>query len=306
LARYIGGPKVVEHYLAQEPVRPNTDDRNQIEYGFARSLGQRGRFPALDLRRAATEIQGQRPPNVHGEVDWASVARQWRELYAARGRAVLPASDTSAADARRCQALAFVAQRNWAQAIDCWQTMEPASPTELALVAWALAERGDPRGAPLVERLRSVQPTEADAIQGILLWRQRKMEPAAQSLASAFRRLRADPWPWPELMAGALEAALLVSHADPRLAPELFAAMEQPFAQDYADGLRRRIACRTAALFQHAAAVRSIESFEPRVPWTRSFLKLRQQEYAAVGHPLAAQAARDFAEFTRQEDVRGN
>jgi hypothetical protein len=223
-------------------------------------------------------------------------------IYAARGRLDFPAGDGSAADARRWQTLALVAQRDWARAVDCWATLEPASPTELAMAAWALAERGDPRAEPLVERLRGIQATEADAILGILLWRQRKIEPAAQSLASAFRRLRGDPWPLPDLVTGALEAALLVAHTHRPSAPELFAAMEQPFAADYADGLRRRIACRTAALFGHAAAVREIESFEPHVPWTRSFLKLRQQEYAAVGHPLAARAAADFAEFARLEE----
>jgi predicted membrane-bound spermidine synthase len=300
LARYIGGPQVIERYLAEEPARWNTDDRNSIEYGFARSLGQRGQFPALELRRIANEIQGQRPPTAGGQVDWQSVARQWREMYALRGRLNVPAADASPSEQGRCEALAAVAKRDFSRAIELWQSREPQTPTELAFIAWALAELGDGRAEPLVKRLQAYQPTEADAVTGILQWRQRKVDASAEALARAFRRLRTDPWPLPEIMTHAMETSLLVAATNRALAPALFAALEQPFAVDYADGLRRRIACRMAAMFQRETAVRCLEAFEPDVPWTRSFLKLRQQQYAAAGHQLAQQAGRDIDDFARQ------
>jgi hypothetical protein len=53
-------------------------------------------------------------------------------------------------------------------------------------------------------------------------------------------------------------------------------------------------------MLSHKAAVRLIESFEPHVPWTRVFLQLRQRQYAAVNHPLAAQAALDLADFAKR------
>lgn len=300
LARYIGGPKVIEHYLADEPVRLNTDDRNAIEYGFARSLGQRGRFPALELRSVAIEVQGQRPPVEGGPVDWQSVGRQWREIYAVRGRLTFPTGDVTAAGVGRWEALAWLAKRDFRRTVDAWQSREPETPTELACIAWALAELGNPRAMPLVERLHALQPTEAEALAGILLWRQRKPADSADALGRAFRRLRTDPWAQPEIIVRALETALLVAHTLPGAAPALFAAIDEPFAVDYADGMRRRIACRMAAMFQRDAAVRCLESFEPDVPWTQSFLKLRQQEYAAAGHRLAVQAEADLNEFIRQ------
>ena len=39
LARYLGGPEFVARFIAQQPTRINSDDRNDVEYGCARMLG---------------------------------------------------------------------------------------------------------------------------------------------------------------------------------------------------------------------------------------------------------------------------
>ena len=45
LAHYLGGPALVAELAGQqEAVRWNTDDRNEVEYGFARTLGKPGGF----------------------------------------------------------------------------------------------------------------------------------------------------------------------------------------------------------------------------------------------------------------------
>ena len=72
---------------------------------------------------------------------------------------------------------------------------------------------------------------------------------------------------------------------------------------EYADEQRRSYACMIAAMLSPKQAVGFLESFEPHVPWSRVFLQLRQRQYAAVSHPLAAQAALDLAEFTQRATV---
>jgi hypothetical protein len=164
-------------------------------------------------------------------------------------------------------------------------------------MARAVKQLGDDRALPLVQRLQSLEPTEAGAILGMLLWRQGQPEASAKALGVAFRRLRLDPWPLEDVISNALNAAVLLAHANPRLAPRLLEAIQQPAAADYAYELRGRMACLIGKMVQPAAALPALESFEPYVPWSESFLKLRRQVYHATGHPLAAQADRDWEEF---------
>ncbi len=56
LARYVGGPALVAALARQEGARWNTDDRNEVEYGFARTLGKQGGISIGDLRKLAVAI----------------------------------------------------------------------------------------------------------------------------------------------------------------------------------------------------------------------------------------------------------
>ena len=52
----------------------NTDDHNEIEYGFARTLGRTDWDAAGALYRQSVEIGDHRPPVSGGAVDWKAVA----------------------------------------------------------------------------------------------------------------------------------------------------------------------------------------------------------------------------------------
>jgi MFS family permease len=304
LARYIGGPALLEDLVGPGPARQNTDDRTEIEYGFARTLGHHHGFSALDLRHRAIAIGDQRPPVRGPGVDWLAVQDQWRAMYAALERTV--AADASLAPDQRARwkALERIVVHDWRGAVEAWQSQPrfPSCPTELALLAQAYAQLGDDRALPLVERLQSLEPTEAGAILGILLWRQGQPEASAKALGVAFRRLRIDPWPLEDVISNALNTAVFLAYANPRLALRLLEAIQQPAAADYAYELRGRMACLIGKMLQPAAALPALESFEPYVPWNEPFLKLRRQVYHATGHPLSAQAERDWEEFARMAD----
>jgi hypothetical protein len=231
-------------------------------------------------------------------------------MYAAEGRGV-PANASLTADQEvRRQALARLAAEDWKSGVTLWQSQARAAgfPTELALLAHAYAELGDSAALPLVAALRPFQPTEAEAIRGILLWHQRKPAEAAGALAGALRRLRSDPWPSRDLMSKAMTDAVMLAEFHRELRPDLLDSIERPFVAEYADELRRRCACMIGTRVSPQVAVGMLESFEPHVPWTRPFLQLRQRQYAAVNHPLAPQAALDLTEFTKRaagEGMRG-
>jgi predicted membrane-bound spermidine synthase len=274
LAHYVGGPALVAEYLRGQNITSNTDDRNQIEYACARTLGSPGGFKIAILDELAATAGGRRPPLDATAIDWDRVARRRRSMQATYAHAP-PAEEKPL-------------------------TLPAADPAELASLAYVAALAGDRRAWPLLEQLRTVEPAEAEAIGGILLWKQRQYPQATESLAAAFGRLREDPWPMREIVDGALAAAAQLAQADPRLAEKLYAALAVPFAVGCDEDRRSAVACIVASLYKTAAAVDCIAAYEPNVPWTGSFLRLRQRVYAAAGHPLAAQARADLDEFQRQ------
>jgi hypothetical protein len=176
---------------------------------------------------------------------------------------------------------------------------EPQDATELALLAYAFAQQGDNRAMPLVERLRLFQRTEAEAIRGILLWRRHEFTESAAVLATAFERLRQDPWPWLDIVHGALAAAVRVAAAAPDEAPRLLAAVREPFALECDGGVHDEIAYAIAAMpmVSAATAAECLAAMEPHVFWTEPFLRARRKIYLDAHHPLLARAQRDLDEY---------
>ena len=183
--------------------------------------------------------------------------------------------------------------------MSAWEASPPAAPclTELAVIAHLYAESGDSRAEPLIERLRDCLPTEAEALGGILAWRQRKISESGERLATALRRLRSDPWVLEHIRVKTFDAAIGVVKTDPSQAPKLLEAFGEPFAAYYADESRRATACVIAEGFGPSTVAQFVESFEPYVPWTKRFLTYRRQVYRDAGHRLAAQADRDLQQL---------
>src|SRR5262249_46232197 len=78
-SHYVGGAALVDHFIGDEVATVNTDDQNEIEYGFARTLGRADWDAAGALYRQSVEIGDSRPPVNDGAVDWNAVTlgRQW-------------------------------------------------------------------------------------------------------------------------------------------------------------------------------------------------------------------------------------
>ena len=79
LSHYVGGVALVDHLIGGSCAPINTDDRNEIEYGFARTLGRTDWDAPAALYRESVEIGAHKPPVTGGTVDWKAVtlARQW-------------------------------------------------------------------------------------------------------------------------------------------------------------------------------------------------------------------------------------
>ena len=245
-SHYVGGAALVDHFIGGDFAAINTDDLNEIEYGFARTLGRTDWDATGALCRQSVEIGDHRPPVSGGAVDWKAVAlgRQWDAVV--RGGKKLSADDLALNEGAYDNVLERYVAKDARGMLVAWESLPYSAPclTELAVIAHLYAESGNSKAEPLIEQLRNHLPTEAAALQGILAWRQRKFSESGERLATALRRLRSDPWVLDHIRVKTFDAAIRVAKADPRQAPKLLQAFGEPFAVYSADENRLRYGLR--------------------------------------------------------------
>jgi predicted membrane-bound spermidine synthase len=293
-SHYIGGGKLVEAAIGRGESALNTDDRNEIEYAFARTVGTASRLGVPHLRQLAAACDDVRPA-VRGEgVAWDVVDRE-REWFAFDRGAVL--GEERPVNAVLDRHLA----KDTAGMVAAWEALPAAHGClhEVALVASTYAMSGDSRAESLAARLASERPIEALMIRGILAWRQRRSEEAVDMLTDAIRRLRTKPWAMPVIRERAFDAAIAMAVENPLHATRLLEVLSQPFAALTADESRRDCALHIALQGPAVRADSILATYEPQVPWTRRFLTVREAVYRQSGNPLETRAARELAEFDR-------
>lgn len=301
LGYFVARPSLARALAASEPGPLNSDDKNALEFGFARAVGTRGLFEIRELARLARTRGEDRPQPFEGAVDWSRVADERRRLGG------LLDGEWAALDAaERARASAYVDYQNgdFAAAVSAWRSQPRAaqSPVELALLAEGLAAQGDDAGLPWLEALRALAPAEADAILGRLRLQQGRLDEAEQALAAALLRHRSDPWPRPEVLLRALNDARDLAFREPRRAAALFELLASPFAAFAIDEERR------VAAFEIATGVGMVPqcaqasaAFEPWVIWRREFLERRLACYEAAGDPRLPRARADLTAFRSAE-----
>ena len=92
------------------------------------------------------------------------------------------------------------------------------------------AEAGSDTALPLIEQLRGVSAGRGRHVLATLRLRQSRFDEAAAALASAFVRLRVDPWPLIRYKQKALTLAEAIANGDRRPRARMFDALEQPFS----------------------------------------------------------------------------
>ena len=290
LAHFIADERVASAF-SKEARELNTDDRPVIEFGFARSLG-RDSFGTTDILTAARRAHGERP-RIRGAVDWDRVAANRASI------AYLPSGDVQNEFAR------IYAASEFGSAAAAWQAAPwtPVNSRQLAAVAHALALAGDERAEGFAEQLRAWQPVEADAIVGILRYRQGRADDALELIAPALIRYRKDPWPLRGVMESTLTIAAAIA-AEPRHAPRMLEALSVPYAAYQLEEVRR-IAYVAGAWSEGKCSSRTIgalAAFEPHTPWVKEILQMRALCYETVRMgELAVRARKELTEFETAE-----
>ena len=299
LARFVAGPAEVRRLSAGQP--RNTDDRNLVEFAFARSLARSQLFDVARLRRDAAAAGADRP-EIAGEVDWARVARQRVAIHVVAGSPPVAAADAPADEKTRVAAHALYLAGELAAAARKLQEQPGAAQglVETTLLAEGLAEMGDPRAVPFIKALGERQPTEAGAATARLALRLDQHDVALQALLSALAGYRTDPWPSQVAMSHALSLADELSLRYPQTVPLIFEALRYPFAVAALEEPRRLILLSVASHGGTYKCDEVLAPLEPHVPWREDVLKYRVACYQPASHPRHVDARADLERFRRQ------
>ena len=296
--RFMAGPALARRLVASGE-QINTDDRNTVEFSFARMVSGAQGFDPESLRRAAIRMGADRPV-VSGSVDWDRVLRGRADTDAASGQFPPITPTMTPALRARTEAQGLYVAGQLAQAADRFRAhnVGPSGMLDTALLAEGLAEKGDLAAIEHITRLAEGEPIEAEVAFARLAARRGDSESAMRGLLAAFAGYGNDPWPSQAVMGRAILLADEIARAHPEKALALFDALTPPFAVRAVE--QPRLVIRLNLAVRQNLAERCVDALaplEPHVPWTEPVLEFRARCYADRHHPRAGQAEKDLAEY---------
>jgi predicted membrane-bound spermidine synthase len=303
LAHYLASPGFVEEYC-QEQITPwNTDDRNLLEYGVARTVGRRGGFAVEELRARAVAGGRDRPATEEGNVDWDIVETRRLGMHAIFGGAVPLHDHLSEGQRSRGEALNHYLAGDYREAIRTWESQprDCVSPIEMTAMAHAYAQVRSRKALEWAERIRAFSPTEAQAVTAIFLGRRGQAAESAAAAESVFHDLRTNPWPSAQLITALFATAIETAKRDPAQADRLYRSLQEPFGVMLLEDKRRAAEYALARRLGPEAIAACLESMEPNIPWKLPVLEQRLEAYTALKHPLAAKAEADLLWYRKHE-----
>jgi predicted membrane-bound spermidine synthase len=300
LAHFVADDAVVRRVLALPSTMVATDDRNGVEFGFARSVGMANWNTMGGLRDTAIRMGADRPSWIRGDVDWALVGRL--RIGVGLNERVDALAPESQALGRR-----IIAPNGGAALAAEWQRapFEPAGLHERLLLARALAEAGLPAALDVMNAIQGQYPAEAQVIQARLHLAQGFGGEAARSMLAAVESWRRQRWLAPEVRLPET-ALLLVRSLDGApldVAQQLFEAFAKPLPASAEEQFRGEIRLQLAERLGPEACREAFGLFEPHTPWLGPFLERRLACYEAAGDPRASTARHELEEFRAGEST---
>lgn len=289
--------------------RLNTDDGTLIEFECARSVAYPGGKLMRDLRNLAVRRGEYAPPLSNGSLDaWAvaeaRIARAVHERSGFNTEGFAGGADGSA----RMDARTAYHKKELEEVRAAWgrQGGAPTHPIDVVMLAYALANGGDPAALPLAERLLSQSPSDAAVIAAVYHDARGDHEAATAALLHAFDTLRTVPWGHWQLQQRALGLAWRIAGAHPAAVMPMLEALRQPFAVRVGEEHRFRTHAAIALdLGAPERCAEAIASVEPWVPWDEEYLRERLECYERVGSPHLQRARDDLAAFLAAEPPAG-
>ncbi len=305
VARYVGGNALIDELIrvaAQRRLDVNTDDRNRLEFAFAKTLGREHGHAVQALLEVSKQEGDDVPRWALGEID---APRLWRRRIAAAAafgdleRLEIPDNESLQ---RLRQAMLEYARADYSSASRTFATLvrDPGCPIVLRAEAHSVAESTGELAPELAEALAETSATDAECALAIASWR-KNLPTARDDSWSALELLARDPWSERRLVVRSIDVAVQIGLNDRDFARRCVARMRDPFAMRRYDDLRLLARYDLASTLELEERVEAVEAFEPFVPWNKIFLADRADAYSRTDHPLRRRARADFARFIEHD-----
>lgn len=309
LAHFLANEELARRVIASEP-EIATDDRNPLEYGFARGLRRElGAEAASDLVAYIRKNKIGRPLRLKGTVDWDMVASLEPSTCAVQE--ILASETPEESPDRRARRALFGEhqRRDFSKVMKIVQEskLAPISPIEVEAMAEAAVFTNDPSADKLIEKLDEIYPPEAEALRACQAAARKDWQVAAEGFASTFRTWQKDPWIRPVMLRAFLIKALDVAKASgkPDVARLLFDTLGTPFAVELERetrlGIRLELAKITEANPANRQAWEAVQAFGAYPLWSDRFLEQRLAIYRQLQDPNVERAAQDLITFRSYE-----
>ncbi|HEY4228893.1 MAG TPA: fused MFS/spermidine synthase [Thermoanaerobaculia bacterium] len=300
LSHYVARDSLTRSIVRAEAGRVNRDDKNVVEFAFARSLGQGGLFQGDELR-VLSQARGENRPAIEGPPpDWNRV--RWNAVVARTEESLQPPQPASVDDVPRLTAHSAYLAGDLRQVLNAYASApwEPEGPLEIAMIAEAMADGGQETALDWIAKLRPYQPAEADAILARYLWSQGRFQECYQACAAAMGRYRVDPWPLSSIMGRYFAILGDLPARDAKLAPLIYDLLTPPLPLWLLDDERNLMRLYVGHYLGTARAAEALEPLEPHFPWRRDLLEDRAKIYEEIKHPRAELARRELELFDRK------
>jgi spermidine synthase len=304
LSHHVASPQVIERLAAHRDPPINSDDRNVVEYAFARSLGVDTVPPVPRLLAHARELGLSRPP-IDTAVDFDRV----EEL---RPRAWLISSDKfrgeslPAAARARAEAFALACAGELDRVVERWDAQGRAEPSDdLEIYALALGHAFRGTATPHIAELERLgYAAEAHLAAGHVASRAGQRGVAVSHYLAGVDAVRKGQLPLCSTPTQLLVSLRKVADKTPQLARDTLAElMRGPLIADLAEN-ERTASIHHLAFAQMEApdanpavcvAALGRHALEPR--WDQAFLEKRLTCLRRAGLSLAEQAEAELAEY---------
>jgi len=277
----------------------NTDDRMQIEFDFARTVGSKQPFRIQDLRMLAMETQHHRPSIDPTTVAWNMVQEEVliRQMLDT-GNASQPEGPESS-KSTRIEAYGLFVQKKFKALYDLVVDgrFQPTQPNDYMVSAMAKAMAGEVNALEDIRILKRTQPTDAEAIATIYHWQVSDVTATMDHLERTIRLLRQDPWASKYCVLPALDIAQKLAGRESADIARLISLLKPPFSAGMLSNFRMRLMLRVASLGGYGKGAAAVALFEPDVPWDADFLSYRQAAYRQTQDPRLTRAEQDYRLF---------
>ncbi len=301
LARHLATPDVARRIAAINGER-NTDDRNRLEYGFARALSQASAFDAGQVLSMALAANADVPAHLVGQVDARRIQLERLLMLAADDTGFVVPPELVGDDRRRAEAVLAFVDRRYADVVRLWPG-EPNGPMAALVLLESAARTAAPEDVrPRIGPLVDDWPADARFAAAETAARNGAPDTAVEHLVEGFAALRGQVWSREASAESALALAVRLAAGQPDHARALLEPLREPFPGGLAEPARRDA---LAAIGPHLPPELQLEvatRFDPYPAWNRTFLEFRRDALSRAGDPRADAAARDVEAFIRHAD----